>query len=93
MREKTIEQKLVKEVQKRGGICPKWIAQGFVGMPDRIVLLPGRKFGFVEVKAPGKKARSIQINRHQLLQRLGFSVFILDNFEDIGGILDEIQAT
>lgn len=25
MREKTIEQKLVSEVKKRGGICPKWV--------------------------------------------------------------------
>jgi len=45
MREKVIEQKLVAEVKKRGGICPKWVSPGFDGMPDRIVLLPGRHFG------------------------------------------------
>ena len=50
MREKVIEQKLVAEVKKRGGICPKWVSPGFDGMPDRIVLLPGRHFGLVEVK-------------------------------------------
>ena len=47
MREKVIEQKLVAEVKRRGGICPKWVSPGFDGMPDRIVLLPGRHFGLV----------------------------------------------
>lgn len=60
MREKTVEQKLVKAVRAAGGICPKWIAPGFDGLPDRIVLLPGGRMGFVEVKAPGKKARPLQ---------------------------------
>ena len=29
MREKTVEQKLVKAVKAAGGICPKWTAPGF----------------------------------------------------------------
>lgn len=93
MREKFIEQKLVSEVKKRGGICPKWVAQGFDGMPDRLVFLPGRHFGLVEVKAPGEKPRPLQLSRHRLLGRLGFQVYVLDSIEQIGGILDEIQRT
>jgi len=93
MREKVIEQKLVSEVKKRGGICPKWVCPSFDGMPDRLIFLPGRKFGLVEVKAPGKKPRSLQVSRHKLLARLGFKVYVLDAKEDIGGILDEIQTT
>lgn len=57
--EKSIEQKLVKAAKARGGICPKLVSPGFDGMPDRIVLLPHGRLGFVEVKAPGEKpARS-----------------------------------
>lgn len=93
MREKTIEQKLVCEVKRRGGICPKWVCPFFDGMPDRLVFLPGRHFGMVEVKAPGEKPRPLQVSRHRLLQRLGFKVYVLDALEDIGGILDEIQTT
>lgn len=93
MREKVIEQKLVAEVKRRGGICPKWVSQGFDGMPDRIVLLPGRHFGLVEVKAPGERPRPLQVSRHRLLMRLGFRVYVLDDPEQIGGILDEIQST
>ena len=39
MREKYIEQKLVREVKKRGGLCEKWNS-GSSGWPDRIILLP-----------------------------------------------------
>ena len=91
MREKVIEQKLVAEVKRRGGICPKWVSPGFDGMPDRIVLLPGRRFGLV--KAPGERPRPLQVSRHRLLMRLGFRVYLLDDLEQIGGILDEIQST
>lgn len=93
MREKYIEQQLVLKVKKCGGICPKWVCQGFDGMPDRLVFLPNRRFGMVEVKAPGEKPRPLQLSRHRLLENLGFRVYVLDTPEQIGGILDEIQST
>lgn len=92
VREKSIEQKLVKEVRLRGGICPKFTSPGFSGMPDRLVILPGGHVGFVEVKAPGKKPRPLQEARHQMLRSLGILVFVLDHPGQIGGILDGIQT-
>ena len=92
MREKSIEQKLVKAVKATGGICPKLVCPGFDGMPDRLVLLPCGRLGFVEVKAPGKKPRPLQTARHETLTRLGFKVYVLDSQEQIGGILDGIQT-
>lgn len=93
MREKAIERKLTLMVKKRGGICPKFVSPGYDGMPDRIILLPGYHFAFVEVKVPGEKSRPLQLSRHNLLRRLGFPVYVLDGVEQIGGILDEIQST
>ena len=93
MREKQIEQKLVRTTKNMGGIAPKFVSPGFDGMPDRIVLLPGGHIGFVEVKAPGKKPRPLQLSRHGLLRRLGFRVYVLDEEQQIGGILDELRAT
>ena len=92
MREKSIEQKLVKAVKAAGGICPKLVCPGFDGMPDRLVLLPCGRLGFVEVKAPGKKPRPLQTARYEMLKRLGFKVYLLDRPEQIGGILDGIQT-
>ena len=93
MREKEIEQKLVRAVKAAGGICPKWVSPGMDGVPDRIVLLPGMKIGFLEVKAPGQKPRLLQIKRHELLRKLGFRVYVLDSTEQIGGIIDGIRST
>lgn len=90
MREKTVEQKLVKAVKNRGGICPKLVCPGFDGMPDRLVLLPDGKVGFVEVKAPGEKLRPLQVSRHNLLRSLGLQVFTLDDITAIPRMLDEI---
>ena len=90
MREKTIEQKLVSAVRAKGGIAPKFVSPGFDGMPDRLVLLPDGKCGFVEVKAPGRKPRPLQETRIILLRRLGFSVFVLDDESQISQIISEI---
>lgn len=92
MREKSIEQKLVKAVKAAGGVCPKLVCPGFDGMPDRMILLPYGRLGFVEVKVPGKKPRPLQTARHEMLTRLGFKVYVLDSPEQIGGILDGIQT-
>ena len=91
MREKAIERKLVMAVNAAGGIAPKFTSPGFDGMPDRIVLLPGGHMAFVEVKAPGEKPRPLQLARHRLLSCLGFRVYVLDDAEQIGGVLDEIE--
>lgn len=92
MREREIERKLVTVVKSCGGICPKFVSPGFDGMPDRVVLLPHGKIGFVEVKRPGEQPRPLQTARHRILRKLGFLVFVLDREEQIGGMIDEIQS-
>ena len=74
-------------------MCPKFTSPGMDGMPDRLVLLPQGHIGFVEVKTPGEKPRPLQLHRHEQLRRLGFQVYVLNDIEQIGGILDGIQAT
>ena len=88
-----MEQKLVKAVKSAGGIAPKLTCPGFDGMPDRLVLMPEGRIGFVEVKAPGKEPRPLQVRRHEMLRNLGFKVYVLDDPEQIGGILYEIRTT
>lgn len=92
MREREVEKQLIDKVKKRGGLCEKWVS-GSVGWPDRIVILPDGKVGFVEVKRPGKKPRGIQVHRHEKLRKLGMKVYVIDKPKKIGGILDEIQIT
>ena len=91
MREKQIEHSLVMVVKAAGGMCPKLVSPGTDGMPDRMILLPKGRIGFVEVKAPGKKPRPLQERRHKQLRKLGFKVFILDGREQIPEILKEVE--
>jgi len=92
MREKTIESKLVKAVKEKGGIAPKFVSPGLDGVPDRLVLLPGGKIAFIELKATGKKLRPLQVRRKRQLEKLGFLVYCIDRADQIGGILDAIQT-
>ena len=48
---------------------------------------------FAELKAPGQKPRPLQQRRIGQLRLLGFRVYIIDNTNQIGGVLDEVSAT
>lgn len=93
MLEKTIENKLKTTVKNMGGIAFKFTAPGINGVPDRLVLLPHGKLAFVELKAPGRKMRPMQVRRKRQLEQLGFLVYCIDNVEQIGGVLDAIQTS
>lgn len=70
----------------------KFTSPGTDGVPDRIILLPNGKMAFAETKAPGKELRPLQKTRKRQLESLGFKVYVIDNTEMIGGVLDEIQS-
>lgn len=93
MREKTVESKLVKAVKSMGGLAPKFTSPGLDGVPDRLVLLPGGKMAFIELKAPDKNLRPLQVRRKRQLESLGFLVYCMDRPEQIGVILSEIQSS
>lgn len=70
----------------------KFTSPGQNGMPDRIVLLPGGKIYFVELKAPGKKARKLQEHVHQKLHALDFPVQLIDTREAADDFVRGVQA-
>ncbi len=92
MLEKEIEMQLVRAVKNMGGRAVKFTSPGFDGMPDRLVLLPGGRCGFVEVKAPGKRLRALQRVRHEMLKALGFKAYVLDAKEQIEEIINDIYT-
>lgn len=92
LRERDIEKKLAEAVRKSGGLAPKFVSPGLDGMPDRIILFPKGRVAFVEVKAPGKKPRPLQIRRIKQLQSLGFRVYVIDEPEQIERVIKTIQT-
>lgn len=76
--EKLLERKLCEQVQKRGGWAVKFWSVNLTGFPDRIVLMPGGRISFVELKSEGKKPSPRQEVVISQLCKLGFDVFVID---------------
>lgn len=88
MLEKDIERHLRDGVRAMGGWCLKMVCPGFTGMPDRIVLMPGGKMCFVELKRPGQKERQRQAFVQARLRRMGFNVFgTVDSWARVDDVL------
>lgn len=83
MDEKTIEKYLRDRVKAIGGIAYKFASPGNVGVPDRLVALPGGGIAFVELKAPGKAPRPNQVLQLRRLQALGADVAVIDSKEGV----------
>ena len=90
MLEKILERKLVKAVRNAGGFALKFVSPGMAGVPDRLLLFPGGRMAFAEVKAPGEKPRPLQVHRMEQLSRLGFKAFVVDNEQAITSVLSEV---
>ena len=91
MRERDLERKLVGAIRAVGGICVKLVSPGTDGMPDRMALLPEGKIAFVEVKAPGKRLRALQLARQKQLEALGFKAFVLDDPLRVDALVKEVM--
>ena len=86
MREQTVEAYLVERARALGGEVRKikWI--GRRGAPDRLAMLPGRTL-WVELKAPGEKAKPHQVREHERMRRMGQRVEVVDSFERVDEVL------
>ena len=78
MNEKLIERKLREAVSQMGGEAIKFYSAYNTGVPDRLVLMPGGKVSFVELKSTGKKPTKLQSACHAKLRKLGFEVSVID---------------
>lgn len=93
MREQEIETRLKEEVERAGGLALKFISPGTAGVPDRIVLLPGKDIYFVELKAPGEQLRPLQLKRKKQLEDLGFKVYVIDSIQAVGSFMREVMPS
>lgn len=94
IREGAIESYLVDTVVRLGGQCYKFGPPGRVGYPDRLVVLPGGRMFFVELKRPkGGRLGVLQPQRHEELRALGVAVYVVRNRGEADAALERERAS
>lgn len=88
--EKLIERKLVDGVKAKGGLCVKFYSAYQRGVPDRIILMPGGRIYFAELKSTGKKPTKLQVLFIEKLHSLGFTAVVIDTIAGLNEFLDKI---
>ncbi len=77
MKESTVEDYLVEQVEARGGFCPKTIWPGRRGCPDREVVWPWGEIDKVETKRPkGGRYEAGQEQAHREYAKRGVPVYL-----------------
>ncbi len=77
MKESKIEQRIVREAERQGGLALKLAPIGSRGFPDRTILLPGGRIRFVEIKTSDGRPSRQQIRWIEKLKALGFDAEIV----------------
>jgi hypothetical protein len=90
VKESVVETELVKRVRAIGGICEKTRVLGRRGFFDRVVVLPGNRVMFVELKRPvGGRLSVHQMLRQAQYRALGAVVANVKCSEDIDRLLSD----
>ena len=89
MSESTLQQYLIKNVNKLGGVAVKVDCRSIRGWPDLIVIQPGREIRLVEVKSDTRKGvlSGHQLDRHAELLALGHPVSVVETKEEVDRLL------
>jgi hypothetical protein len=88
MKEILIENMLVRRVEALGGLCIKVQTIGRRGFFDRLIVLPGGRVVFCEVKRPKNAiVAAHQLRLHKLFAELGATVAIVSREGDIDRVL------
>ena len=93
MREKTVENRLVREITNLGGWIVKMTCQGTRGMPDRIIFMPDGKIWLVECKRPKGTPDEVQKYVHRKLKSYGTTVYLVYDAITLNTFLHAIQAS
>ena len=92
MREESVETHLRKQVKIAGGLCVKLNPFGMVGIPDRLILLPGGVVAFAEVKKPkNAKVARLQFWWRDKLVKMGFMHRFVWTKEDADEMLEVLK--
>lgn len=91
-REASVERYFVGRLRKAGCLVYKFVSPGNDGVPDRIVITPGGRVIFVELKTEYGKTSKIQDYQIKRLVAHGQTVWILRGSEEVNLFVEEIRV-
>lgn len=89
--ESDIEKTLGTEVRKLRGLFWKLPSKFYRGIPDRLVLLPGGRVYFLELKTSRGVVSEVQKKWIAFLCQLGFDARVVRGTKGLKEFLDEVQ--
>jgi hypothetical protein len=93
VKESEIERELIAAVHGRGGVCEKIMCVGKRGFFDRLIILPGGRIIFAEIKRPrGGRISPHQRQYYDKLRTLGVEACFVRNSTDIVELLKQKEG-
>lgn len=90
MKESAIEARLVRMVRERGGLCYKFVSPGNPGVPDRIVITPGGRTIYVELKTEVGRLSGLQKWQRSELEKRGADIRVLKGLAQVKQFVEEV---
>lgn len=90
--ESSLERWCVNYAKARNLLFIKWVSPGQRGVPDRILMAPGKPPVFVELKTPRGRISKIQQFMVDKLRAFGYAVHIVRTREQFVGIVSKLLS-
>ena len=90
MRESQIEARLARMVRERGGLCYKFISPSTPGVPDRIIITPGGRTVYVELKTETGSLQRIQEWQISEMRKRGADVRVAKGLQAVKALVAEL---
>ena len=90
MKESYIEGYLVRKVKEQGGLCYKFTSPGNPGVPDRLIITPGGRVIFVELKTDVGRLAKIQKWQRGEMEKRGADCRVLYGMDAVKEFLKEV---
>ena len=88
--EKSVENRLKTACRRRGAMAYKFVSPGRRGVPDRLIVMPGGRCVFVELKKAGETPDPLQVEEIKKLRKLGAEVYVAAGAAEVADLVKRL---
>lgn len=91
VKESDIEKWLVGQIKALGGFADKFVSPGNPGVPDRIIVMPGGRIIFAELKTEIGRLSGIQKWQRKRYQEMGVDFRVIKGMSAARELVEELK--